>query len=319
MEKINLYINSKNKSSDENNNSLKICLPSGFICCKADEYFVLNVNSFHTYATWYNCNASNNTCKLISKSLDGTVYQTFNFELPIGNPNVMNIERALTFALLGFVKISYDSIRNIFQFSRDQTLSSIHHTIYISPINCGQFLGLKNNVEIEITTFGVDSEYKVNVITLRAINIKVNGDIDLVNGTLDNFTSSSFQHNDIIFNHVVDTKFYNCLGYNNHDASNNFNYVLSNNNSGQINNFTLKILDQDLNPIEDMEDFTLHLQFIKTKKQTPEMTLFKLLDYVKDIFLMIGNFLYPSRTNSIIESNIYIPTPKMFSKYRNPV
>ena len=44
--------------------------------------------------------------------------------------------------------------------------------IYISPVNCCQFLGLKNNVEIEITTFGVDSEYKVNVITLRSINIK---------------------------------------------------------------------------------------------------------------------------------------------------
>ena len=79
-------------------------LPSGFICCKADEYFVLNVNSFHTYATWYNCNASNNKGKLISKSVNGSIYQTLDFELPIGNPNVMQIERALTFALVGFIK-----------------------------------------------------------------------------------------------------------------------------------------------------------------------------------------------------------------------
>jgi hypothetical protein len=161
------------------------------------------------------------------------------------------------------------------------------------------------------------SENKINVISLKAINIKVSGDIDLVNGTLDNFSSPSFTHNNIIFNYVIDTKFYNCLGYNNSDTSNN--YVLSNNNLGQINNFTLDILDQDLKHIEDMEDYLLHLQFIKTKKQTPEMILFKLLEYVKDIFLMIGNFLYPSKTNEVMESAIYTMPPKYFSKYKNPI
>ena len=52
MERINLYINSKNRNVDEKINSLKINLPSGYIKCKNDEYFVLNVNSFHTVATW---------------------------------------------------------------------------------------------------------------------------------------------------------------------------------------------------------------------------------------------------------------------------
>jgi hypothetical protein len=317
MERINLYINSKSRNSEDKINSLKINLPSGYITCKNDEYFVLNVNSFHTVATWYNCNESNNKGKLISKSLDGSVYQTLNFELPVGNPNVLQIDKSLSFSLLGFLKVSYDSISNKFVFYRDEALSAIHHKIYLSPITCGQFLGLENNVEVEITTFGVLSENKINVISLKAINIKVSGDIDLVNGTLDNFSSPSFTHNNIIFNYVIDTKFYNCLGYNNSDTSNN--YVLSNNNLGQINNFTLDILDQDLKHIEDMEDYLLHLQFIKTKKQTPEMILFKLLEYVKDIFLMIGNFLYPSKTNEVMESAIYTMPPKYFSKYKNPI
>ena len=68
-----------------------------------------------------------------------------------------------------------------------------------------------------------------------------------------------------------------------------------------------------------MEDYLLHLQFIKTKKQTPEMILFKLLEYVKDIFLMIGNFLYPYKTNDAVESAIYTIPPKYFSKYKNPI
>ena len=317
MERINLYINSKNRNVDEKINSLKINLPSGYITCKNDEYFVLNVNSFHTVATWYNCNESNNRGRLISKLIDGSVYQTLNFELPVGNPNVLQIDKSIRFSLLGFIKISYDSVSNKFVFYRDEDLSVLHHKIYLKPITCGQFLGFDNNVEVEITPFGVMSDNKINVISLKAINIKVSGDIDLVNGTLDNFSSSSFTHNNIIFNYVIDTKFYNCLGYNNIDTSNN--YVLSNNNLGQINSFTLDILDQDLKPIEDMENYLLHLQFIKTKKQTPDMILFKLLEYVKDIFLMMGNFLYPSKTNATMESVIYTMPQKYFSKYKNPI
>ena len=240
-----------------------------------------------------------------------------NFELPVGNPNVLQIDKSISFSLLGFIKISYDSVSNKFIFYRDEDLSVLHHKIYLKPITCGQFLGFDNNVEVDITPFGVMSDNKINVISLKAINIKVSGDIDLVNGTLDNFSSSSFTHNNIIFNYVIDTKFYNCLGYNNIDTSNN--YVLSNNNLGQINSFTLDILDQDLKPIEDMENYLLHLQFIKTKKQTPDMILFKLLEYVKDIFLMMGNFLYPSKTNATMESVIYPMPQKYFSKYKNRI
>ena len=46
MERINLYINSKSRNSQDKINSLKITLPSGYITCNHDEYFVLNVNSF---------------------------------------------------------------------------------------------------------------------------------------------------------------------------------------------------------------------------------------------------------------------------------
>jgi len=315
MERINLYINSKNRNQNENINSLKINLPPGYISCKNDEYFVLNVNSFNTFTTWNNCTTYNNKGKLISRSIDGSIYQTLNFELPLGNPNAMQIDRSLNFSLLGFVNIKYDSISNKYIYYRDESLSIVHHKIYLLPTTCGQFLGFDNNNEVEITSFGVESKYKINVITVKSLNIKVSGDISLINGTIDNFLSSNFTHNNIIFNYVVDTKFYKSLVYHSKDTSNNF---VLHNSLGQINNFTLDILDQDLKPIEDMEDYILHLQFIKTKKQTSEMILFKMLEYVKDIFLLIGNFLYPSKTNEAIEY-MYITPPKFFAKYKNPI
>ncbi len=37
-----------------------------------------------------------------------------------------------------------------------------------------------------------------NVITLKAINIKVQGDINMMNSTIDNYSTKTFQPNDII-------------------------------------------------------------------------------------------------------------------------
>ena len=34
---------------------------------------------------------------------------------------------------------------------------------------------------------------------------------------------------------------------------------------------------------------------------------------------MIGNYLYPSKTNNILETTVYVQPEKLFSKYKNPV
>ena len=75
----------------------------------------------------------------------------------------------------------------------------------------------------------------------------------------------------------------------------------------------------EIDEIDDIDDYFLHLQFIKMKKQNTEILLLKLVDYVKDIFLMIGNFLYPSKTNEIMQSAIYTMPQKYFSKYKSPI
>jgi hypothetical protein len=318
MEKINLYINSKNRDKNDNINHINISLPNGLLSCNIDEYFILNVNSFYTCANWYNCTSKNNSCKFIVKDNDDNIVETFDIKLPIGNLNVLQILSILNNILVNHVLITYDSISNKFTFTRKHQPSPNEFIIILECINCGNFIGFDNGTNIEITHEGVLSQNKINVITLKAINIKVQGDINMINSTIDNFSSSRFQPNDIIFHKVIDTKSNNVLGYKNNDASNNFNYVLSNNNSGQINFFSLLILDQDLVLIDDIDDYFLHLQFIKMKKQNTEILLLKLVDYVKDIFLMIGNYLYPSKTNSYLEQQILLYPDKQFNKYKNP-
>jgi hypothetical protein len=71
-------------------------------------------------------------------------------------------------------------------------------------------------------------------------------------------------------------------------------------------------------PPAKVDDYFLHLQFIKMKKQSIEFLLTKLVEYVKDIFLLIGNYLYPSKVNSFMEQQIYSTPDIQFSKYKNP-
>ena len=255
---------------------------------------------------------------MIRKDHDGIIKETINIELPIGNLNVLQIASILNNYMLNHVIVNYDSISNKFSYARKHHPSPNDFTTTLSGITCGNFIGFDNETDIDITHEGIKSTNKINVITLKAINIKVQGDINMINSTIDNFSTTKFQPNDIIFHKVIDTKSNNVLGYKNSDASNNFNYVLSNNNSGQINFFSLTILDQDLNLIDDIDDYFLHLQFIKMKKQSMEFLLTKLVEYVKDIFLMIGNFLYPSKVNSFMEQQIYLTPDIQFRKYKNP-
>ena len=261
MEKINLYINSKNRDNNDNINHINVSLPNGLLYCNSDEYFILNVNSFYTCANWYNCTSKNNKCKLITKDHDGIITETINIEFPIGNLNVLQIASILNNFMVNHVLIIYDSISNKFTFTRKHHPSPNDFTTILNCINCGNFIGFDNGTDIEITHEGIKSTNKINLITLKAINIKVQGDINMINSTIDNFSSTKFQPNDILFHKVIDTKSNNVLGYKNSDASNNFNYVLSNNNSGQINFFSLSILDQDLNFIDDIYDYFLKLNF----------------------------------------------------------
>jgi hypothetical protein len=242
------------------------------------------------------------------------VTETINIELPLGNLNVLQIASILNNLMVNHVLVIYDSISNKFTFTRKHHPSPKDKTTILNCISCGNFLGFDNETEIKITHEGIKSTKKINVITLKATNIKVQGDINMINSTIDNFATSKFQLNNIIFHKVIDTKSNNVLGYRNSDPSNNFNYALSNNNSGQINFFSLTILDQDFNLIDDIDDFFLHLQFIKMKKQSMEFLLTKLVEYVKDIFLMIGNYLYTSKVKSLLEQQIYL-TPNIQFRY----
>ena len=86
------------------------------------------------------------------------------------------------------------------------------------------------------------------------------------------------------------------LSYNNEDGGDSFQYRLA--NVEQITWFTLSIYNQDNEFIPNFSDYILLLQFIrhKTEEGKLETLLNSLLDYVKQIYLMISHFLFPAMT-----------------------
>ena len=86
------------------------------------------------------------------------------------------------------------------------------------------------------------------------------------------------------------------LKYNNEDGGDSFQYRLA--NVEQITWFTLTDYNQDNELIPNFSDYILLLQFIrhKTEDGKVETLLNSLLDYVKQIYLMISHFLFPAMT-----------------------
>ncbi len=56
----NCILIKKTRDHDDGMNHINISLPNGLLCFHADEYFILNVNSFNTCANWYNGTNKNN-------------------------------------------------------------------------------------------------------------------------------------------------------------------------------------------------------------------------------------------------------------------
>ena len=112
--------------------------------------------------------------------------------------------------------------------------------------------------------------------------------------TVDNFGSKDFVPSDIIFCQAIDVPPYALIQYNNEDAGDSFQYRLK--QIRGIKNFNLIVKNQDNEVIPKMTDYLLTLQFVKHKSIDKTTSILeKILDYFKQIFMMIGLEMFPSQ------------------------
>jgi hypothetical protein len=171
----------------------------------------------------------------------------------------------------------------------------------LNIINAEDFLGFakqKRNTLIELPLLlDVYSEQPINVVGDEAITISINGDASLEGNTVDNFGTNEYVPSEIIFCQAIDVPPYSLLQYNNEDAGDSFQYRLK--QVREIRNFKLTIKNQDNEIIPKMTDYVLTLQFVKHKTTDQTVTLLtQLLDYVKQLFMMIGLKIFPSQSEN---------------------
>ena len=304
-DKVNVYINSTNRAANEAVSDFNVLIPDSLLVLHdKNEYWTLNVNFFSCFNNWYNCMTDfNDEFQLIYHNNSGIQTEVLNFKLTEGNPDVYEVKTNLNSLLSGHVTVSYDKPRNVYVFNRlsSNPVTTNRTKLYLNIINAEDFLGFpksKRNTLIELPlSTNVYSEQPINVVGDEAITITVGGDADLEGNTIDNFGTNNFMASDIIFCKSIDVSPYSLLQYNNEDAGDSFQYRLK--PMREIKNFNLIVKNQDNEIIPKMTDYILTLQFVKHKSVDKTTSLLeKILDYLKQIFMMYGLQMFPSQINN---------------------
>ena len=248
----------------------------------------------------------NDEFQLIYYNNSGDQTEVIKCKLTEGNPDVYDLKTNLNNLCYGHLTINYDKPKNVFRYKRSSVITTNRTKLYLKIINAEDFLGYpisKRFLEIELPLLtDVYSDQPINVVGDEAITINIHGDADLEGNTVDNFGSKDFVPSDIIFCQAIDVPPYSLLQYNNEDAGDSFQYRLK--QIREIKNFNLIVKNQDNEVIPKMTDYLLTLQFVKHKtidKNTSLLT--QILDYLKQIFMMIGLEMFPSPNQTINNSN----------------
>lgn len=290
MSKINIYVNSKNRKSDETPSNFSVIIPDGLLKVNKDEFFTMSVTSFYCYNDFYQCNNKCNSFNVYTKDdLNNiTTQQTFN--LIIGNPNVNDIISYINSILqpANVLSCTYDNIKNKITFTRLIPQTPTNDTFYINTLKAGNFLGFKNDTEILILFDGTTSTYPININTITALSIGIDGDISFNHNNMEsNLNNSVYKASDLIFQTATNVPKGYLITYQNIDGGDSFKYTLGNND--RIKYFILSVYDQDGNTITDMTDYIIHIQFTINKKSQQEQLLKTLIDYNKQSYLIIGH------------------------------
>ena len=288
MSKINIYVNSKNRKSDETPSNFSVIIPNGLLKVNKHEYFTLSVNSFYCYNDFYQSNANSNYFNLIFRDNTNVVYSTQKLYLKLGNPNIYDLLSDINTKLSGYLTCSYDNIKNKITYTRIYAQTSNYYTMYINAINSGCFFGLNNNVETIILFSGSESINPININSIRALSVGIDGDISFNNNNMEsNLNNSVYKASDLIFQTAVNVPKGFLIDYQNIDGGDSFKFTLGNHD--RIKYFILSVYDQDGNTITDMTDYIIHIQFTINKKSQKEALLKSLIDYNKQSYLILGH------------------------------
>lgn len=274
--KINVYISSKHKKPNENNNHFEINFPSGLIKCNPKtEYMVMNINGFIMTNSFYNTQEINNKFKII---VDDVII--YDYEIPVGNYNVIQLLEWLNANVKTLITVQYDTKLNKYKWTNDVIPDK---TIKIISISANDFIGFDNNVENVIYTN--DFIYSTKTLNMAGDELVLLSmpSIKQTYPSVDNF-SGKVRDSNVVAYLPINVPSFGLMVYENTDAGDSFSYVIENT---EIDNLILKCHNQDMELI-NVGNYQLAIQFEIHKKKSVLNVLNDILRIVSNLFLFIG-------------------------------
>jgi hypothetical protein len=285
--KINIYINSKNRRSDEPTSNFNVIIPDGLLKIHDNEEFELNVISFNCVNCFYHCNNNSNKFQLIFRNNVNNIFMVQDNVLTNGNPNVYDVLSNINSLTSVYMNTTYNRITNKYSFTRTYAQTTSYYNMYIKPINSNNFLGLINNVEYLINFTATECINPINIMSIKSLCIGISGDISFKYNNMESNTNGVYKASDLILVKSVDVDKNELILYNNIDGGDSFRYDLG--NRDKIKYFVLSVYDQNGNTIIDMPDYLMHIQFIIRKMDETKTILNKVLEYNKESYLILGH------------------------------
>lgn len=282
-ERTNLYINNINS---KNKNQIEVLIKDGLIACKNEEDFYISVISFNTLYSFYQViDQYNNQFKVIHNGI------STSYSIPYGNINVNTIVNYFnSIKNETDIVIVYDSIKNIFTFSKQNK----NHTVVLEIVNCHSLLGFRKS-ENSFTlpsTGSISSSIPINVMSITNIFIHLDAGFDLSindnNFDNHNLDDTTIKSNNIVCAIPVRECYNGIISYNNNDATTSFNFKC--NKQEIIQNLRLSIKDQYDKDIP-IGDCYVILQLSKRLNYNPlYIILNEIKDYILKILLLVSSF-----------------------------
>lgn len=277
INKINVYISSKKRLSNEKSNDFTVDFPSGMIKCDPKkEFMVMNINGIIMQNSFYNTQDINNKYKVI---VDDVI--THNFEIPIGNYNVIELLDIFNGHLSALVKVEYSSTLNKYKWTNNIL---INKKITIVSISANDFLGFTNNKPYHITTGNfIMSENTINVSGDELVLFQMPS-IKQTYPCIDNFFNGSIVDSSIVAYLPINVPSFGLMIYENRDGGDSFSYRIENE---KIDSLRIVCYNQDMDNIE-VGDYQFSIQFEIHQKRTLNIILENILKLVSNIFQWLG-------------------------------
>ena len=277
---INVFISSHN-IKNENIYDFSINFPQDYLKCLPNEGIKVNLINFNCDNSFYNVqNGVNNQFEIIRKNILDEIIETLPLSIEEGNYNVNQLKDYLNLLMIGYIKVSYNKVKNIYLY--EDVYNDPEYKIYINVINCNQFLGLDEEILINNT-----NSYNVNMNYRNKVILKLNG-VSFEKFSIENFGSyQKFEQSSMFF--IIDktditpnTR----ISYKNEDGGDSFNYNIY---DKSITSLRFLLVDENDNYYKDVKDYNMILQFTIIKRNEDEMLIIykSIMDYLKQINLYI--------------------------------